>query len=1160
YKLNPADGSLIWRYNPGCSGGGGKTPALYNGRLYVRDSSPDYIFDSQTGGMAGSFISKSVPAFSGNLGFFLNGPKYFGAYGTLEARDVGTNIVQWSFAGDGFLNSSVIVVNGFVYVGSDHGKLYALDAATGHQVWSGTAGTSIPYVDEQNVSQPLTGFAAGEGIIVIPTRTTLVAYEGDHTPTMSWDFHAPAANADGWNNTSVKLYFTPHAHPSGSLAYTPGGPLVFNAEGSNQTQQVNVTDTTHNTTATFTSPVVNIDLTKPVTTETLSDTVHPGVTAWYRGPLQVTLAATDNLSGVRNTFYTLDGAATQTYAGPFSISTDGSHTLAYWSTDVAGNVETQVLDYFSVDSNPPSTEASVQGNSADGWYANPAQVSLSATDGASGVAHTYFTVDGGPTQTYANPFTVTGEGNHVISYWSVDHVDNFENAHSLTIKIDATAPTTQLVVTGTPGTNGWYMSQSVQVGFTAADSLSGVATTYYSVNASAPQPFTGTFTLFASSEHEVHFWSVDKVGNTEAQQTITVKVDNIVPTTQGSVSGSSSNGYFNGPALVSLTAADNFSGVANTYYRIDGGATQNYAQAFSVSGDGAHTVAFWSTDVAGNTGDPNTLNINVDTTAPVTLASLSGTAGGAGWYTTPVQVTLSASDNISGVASISYAIDGGALQNYSAPFTISDSGPHTIVFSSRDQANNSEAQQSLTVKIDASAPATQVAVSGNSGNGWYQNPAQVSLTATDSASGVANSFYTIDGGGTQTYSAPFNVSGDGSHVVRYWSVDAAGNSEAQQSATVQIDTTAPSTQMSASGVTGDNGWYRGPVQVSLAGADNQSGLANTFYSLDAGPTQTYAGAFAISSEAQHQLSFWSVDRLGNAEAHQTVTIKIDQYGPRTQPVVSGPSGGGNYFLGAVQISLTATDNLSGVAATYYRIDGGATQTYSSTFTVSGDGSHTVDYWSTDVAGNNTYSYTSLIKIDTTAPTTTATPSGSLGTNGWYLGPVQVLLNRSDNGSGVQSSYYKVDNGAALAYASPFTVSTAGTHAVNYWSLDVAGNAEVQRLLTLNIDNTAPTVTVSASPATAGHNNNKPLTVTVSGHVADTISGVGPVTYSVLDEYGIAQPSGPVTVQANGNYSFTLSLPATKNPGDNNGHLYTITIRVVDQAGNVSTASDTVKIT
>src|SRR4030095_16525558 len=110
-----------------------------------------------------------------------------GSYGTLEARDVNSNIVAWSFAGDGYLQSSMLVVNDYVFVGSDRGKWYAVDVPTGQQFWSITAGTSIPYVDEHNVSQPLTGFAAGEGILVVPTNNKLVAYEADHTPTITWD-------------------------------------------------------------------------------------------------------------------------------------------------------------------------------------------------------------------------------------------------------------------------------------------------------------------------------------------------------------------------------------------------------------------------------------------------------------------------------------------------------------------------------------------------------------------------------------------------------------------------------------------------------------------------------------------------------------------------------------------------------------------------------------------------------------------------------------------------------------------------------------------------------------------------------------------------------------------------------------------------------------
>jgi hypothetical protein len=58
---------------------------------------------------------------------------------------------------------------------------------------------------------------------------------------------------------------------------------------------------------------------------------------------------------------------------------------------------------------------------------------------------------------------------------------------------------------------------------------------------------------------------------------------------------------------------------------------------------------------------------------------------------------------------------------------------------------------------------------------------------------------------------------------------------------------------------------------------------------------------------------------------------------------------------------------------------------------------------------------------------------------------------------------------------------------------------------------------------------------------------------------VTQPSGPVTVQTNGTYSFTLSLPATRQGSDKNGHLYTIRVTGSDQAGNSATATTTLTI-
>lgn len=1332
YKLNPSDGSQIWRNYVACGNGSGWVPVLYNGWVYARSpgSNTDWIYNSQTGGLVGAFISKSAPAFSGNMGFFLNGPRTFGSYGTLEGHDVNRNLI-WSFTGDGALQSGLLVVNDYVYVGSNTGKLFAVEAATGHQVWSTTAGTSIPYVDEVSSSQPITGFAAGEGILVVPTSTTLVAYESDNSPTITWGSPIPAPNSFGWNNTSVQLPFTAVAHPSGTAFSNPESPLQFNSEGANQTQQVSVIDQVGQT-ATLTSPAVKIDLTAPVTTSAVAGTVVPGITAWYKDSAQVTLSKTDNLSGVRSTSYNIDGGTVQSYVSPVTIQTDGSHTFNYWSSDTAGNNESQHSITVNIDVNAPSTQIS----SGSGYYASPASVTLTATDSGTGVANTFYQIDSGSIQTYSGPFMVSGDTDRQIVYWSVDQAGHTENQHFFTLKLDGSAPTTGSSTSGTNGWNGWRTS-AVQVTLSPSDVRSGVAATYYTVDGGPLQTYSGPFMIDGSAIHQLNYWSVDNVGNIEAQKLETIKIDKEAPVTGSSLSGPvGNNDYFKGSVQVTLSATDSVAGLSSTSYKIDNGPQMAYSSPFTVSGDGTHTVSYWSTDLAGNQASPSTVTLKIDATAPVTLGTATGTAGVNGWYPSQVQVTLSATDAQSGVDTTSYAIDGGGSQPYTAPFTISNSGTHTVLYWSIDRAGNAEYQQTMIIKVDVDAPTTQAALAGTpnsdgwytsqaqltlsatdaqsgvdssyftidggsthpysapfnisssgthtilywsvdrvgnvesqksiiakvdatapstqatlagtaGGGGWYTSDAQVTLSGTDNqsgvdntfyklddgpqqtysapfnisvsgyhtiiywsvdragntesqksmlikvdsaapsttaqvsstswwdvwylspaqvylngsdggASGVANTYYTIDGGATQTYTGTINISTGGVHLVNYWSVDVAGNTEAQKSVTVRVDSAAPTTQITMGG-TGANGWYRGPVQVSLSASDPESGVNVTMYRVDGGPTMVYSSPFTVSGEGQHQVLYWSNDKLSHTEAQQTATINIDLTLPTAQSSVSGTAGGNGYYKGPVQFTITASDNLSGVANRYYRING-VTQTYSSPFTISADGIYAIDYWSVDLAGNVSVVGTVPINIDASAPLTQATGSGTVGTNGWYRSAVQVSLSATDNLSGLQTIFYKLDGGTTKTYTAAFSVSGNGSHTVNFWSVDKATNTETTRSLVINIDSNTPSVTTGVSPASASKSSN-PVTITVSGHATDTVSGVattGAVSFSVIDEYGVAQPSGPVTLQANGNYSFTLSLPATKQTGDTS-HLYTITVVGTDRAGNTSSASDTLKI-
>jgi len=170
YDFAPLTGISLWHHSSGCEGGGGKTPVLYGGQLWTRDwATSNLVLDAATGAAAGSFPASAIPAFAGARGFFL-------ASGTLQARDVGTLSLLWTFSGDGTLASPPLVVNDTVYIGSSAGKLYALDAATGSAQWSDSLDWGISASDEQNDGQPLAGMGAGGDSLLVPAGSHLVCY------------------------------------------------------------------------------------------------------------------------------------------------------------------------------------------------------------------------------------------------------------------------------------------------------------------------------------------------------------------------------------------------------------------------------------------------------------------------------------------------------------------------------------------------------------------------------------------------------------------------------------------------------------------------------------------------------------------------------------------------------------------------------------------------------------------------------------------------------------------------------------------------------------------------------------------------------------------------------------------------------------------------
>jgi hypothetical protein len=103
----------------------------------------------------------------------------------------------------------------------------------------------------------------------------------------------------------------------------------------------------------------------------------------------------------------------------------------------------------------------------------------------------------------------------------------------------------------------------------------------------------------------------------------------------------------------------------------------------------------------------------------------------------------------------------------------------------------------------------------------------------------------------------------------------------------------------------------------------------------------------VVREIGHSYGFYSIarDLVGDVEPAKTsaeATTEVtsgDITPPTTTASLSGPTGNNGWYIGSVQVTLTATDPDSPVSATYYSLDGGNYVTYTVPFNVSGDAIH-----------------------------------------------------------------------------------------------------------------------------------------------------------------------------------------------------------------------------
>jgi len=587
---------------------------------------------------------------------------------------------------------------------------------------------------------------------------------------------------------------------------------------------------------------------------------------------------------------------------------------------------------------------------------------------------------------------------------------------------DTTAPVISYALTPSlPNANGWYAGP-VAIDWTVSDLESAFTTT-----GCADETWSSDTT---TSGHDFSC-SATSTGGT-ASRTVNVKIDKTMPTVTPQVSGTQgSNGWYTSDATLHWNANDTGSGLVDANACPD--VTVNTDQP-------ATTYSCTVVDLAGNSRSAST-TVKRDASAPLVGVVLTGTLGDNGWYKSAVDVDWTVTEPTSGPTSLQGCDDQ----------TVTDTAGVTLGCKATNDAGLSTTAPDVQLKVDATTPVVTGTPSGTLGsNGWYVGDVTVAWSVTENGSGA-------------TACADDHQTTDTAGVTFHCQVsDAAGNVSNDATVTVKRDATAPTLTPNVLGTLGEHGWYVDNVSVGFTYDDALS-------LIDPTKTSGCDAAFIDGDTAGVDFDCSVYDLAGNT-AQSTFTVKRDASAPVITHNDLTPDGLVGWFVSHPSIAWTVTDDVSGPAVLIDCDDvASVPDTNGTEYSCSAK----------NQAGLEADDAVTLM-VDTVAPVVSGTPSGALGLNGWYVGPVTVTWSVTETGSG----------------ATPCDpdLQTEGTTGATFdcQVSDTAGNLSNKASETVKVDVTKPTITphVSGEEGTDGWYTGD---VSVSFDTADATSGVASET-------------------------------------------------------------------
>ena len=1003
----------------------------------------------------------------------------------------GTLNVIGTKGGNGwFLSDVVFIVNN----GSDNLSGHASTTSTHTSITSNTTGTEVIVTTKDKA-----GNRATRSYVIKVNKSIPAAGELVIDGTLG---------DNGWYTSDVNLSVKDEVGVTSTLNinkinYDTAGTEIIMTSINNLTGASKTTKYT-----------IKVDKTKPIVGELVISGVK-GDNDWYKGNVTFSVKnGSDSMSGHSKTTSSIT-----------SITKDTKGTKVVVTTkDKAGNTNTKEYIVKMDKTAPVAGTLTISGTKGSGdWYLSDVTFTINdGSDATSGHAKT--------TSTHTS--VVGNTSGTVVTVTTTDKAGNTAT-RKYTIKINKDAPTAgKLVVDGTLGENGWYVSD-VKL---SVNDVAGVTSTLNITKITSDT--AGTEVTMTSKNNTTGAVNVTKH---------TIKVDKTKPTV--------------GELVISGTKGDNGWYKSNVEFSVKNGSdsmsghSKTTSSITSITKDTKGTkVVVTTKDKAGNTNTKEYI-VKMDKTAPVAgTLTISGTKGSGDWYLSDVTFTINDGSD---------ATSGHAKTTSTHTSVTGNTSGTKVVVTTVDNAGNI-ATREYTIKIDKNKPAAgTLVIDGTLGeNEWYTSDVKLSVNDPTGVTSTLNvTEITGDTAGTEVVMTSKNNATGAVNVTKY---------------TVKIDKTKPTVgELVISGTKGDNGWYKSNVEFSVKnGSDSMSGHATTTSSISSITKDTKGTKVVVTTK----------DKAGNTSTKE-YTVKMDKTAPIPGTLtISGTKGLGEWYLSDVTLTVNnGSDSTSGHAST----------TSTHTRVVGNTSGTEVTVTTKDNAGNiATRKYT--IRIDKNEPTAgTLIIDGTLGENGWYTSDVKLsasdvngvtstlnITEITSDTAGTEVVMTSKNNATGAVKVTKYTVKVdktkptvgelviSGTKGNNGWyksnvtfsvtngSDSMSGHATTTSSISSITTDTTGTKVVVTTKDKAGNTSTKEYTIKMD----KTAPTAGTATFA--------------GTLSNGWYTTNVSIGVMNGSDATSGHASTtsnltsitynttstmVIITTIDNAGNSSTRTYTIKV-